>query len=100
MSRGPRASSRAGVETKSGSRSCDALASRSGRLHASGCAGAEVTRSADPGGTKIRRAQRAVRGVGEIGFSIGYESEAAFSRAYEALFEHSPRVEYRLREGV
>ncbi|VTZ25787.1 AraC-type DNA-binding protein [Methylocella tundrae] len=34
--------------------------------------------------------------VGEIGFSIGYESEAAFSRAYKALFGHSPRVDYRL----
>ncbi len=32
--------------------------------------------------------------VGEIGFSIGYESEAAFSRAYKALFGHSPRVDY------
>jgi AraC-like DNA-binding protein len=38
--------------------------------------------------------------VGEIGFSIGYESEAAFSRAYKALFGHSPRVEYRLRKDV
>lgn len=35
--------------------------------------------------------------VGEIGLSIGYESEAAFSRAYKALFGHSPRDEYRLR---
>ncbi len=36
--------------------------------------------------------------VGEIGFSIGYESEAAFSRAYKALFGHSPRVEYGLHK--
>lgn len=31
--------------------------------------------------------------VGEIGLRIGYESEAAFSRAYKALFGHSPRDE-------
>lgn len=31
--------------------------------------------------------------VGEIGLSIGYESEAAFSRAYKSLFGHSPRIE-------
>jgi AraC-like DNA-binding protein len=31
--------------------------------------------------------------VGEIGLSIGYESEAAFSRAYKSLFGHSPRTE-------
>ncbi|WP_324767419.1 AraC family transcriptional regulator [Pokkaliibacter plantistimulans] len=29
--------------------------------------------------------------VGEVGFAIGYESEAAFSRAYKAFFGHSPR---------
>lgn len=29
--------------------------------------------------------------VGEIGLSIGYKSEAAFSRAYKALFGHPPR---------
>ena len=29
--------------------------------------------------------------VGEIGLRVGYESEAAFSRAYKALFGHSPR---------
>jgi AraC-like DNA-binding protein len=34
--------------------------------------------------------------VGEIGLRIGYESEAAFSRAYKKLFGHSPRVEYAL----
>jgi AraC-like DNA-binding protein len=38
-------------------------------------------------------AKRSAR-VGEIGLSIGYESEAAFSRAYKALFGHSPRDEY------
>ena len=37
--------------------------------------------------------------IGEIGFSIGYESEAAFSRAYKALFGHSPRVDYKLRNS-
>jgi AraC-like DNA-binding protein len=31
--------------------------------------------------------------VGEIGLRIGYESEAAFSRAYKDFFGHSPRVE-------
>ena len=30
--------------------------------------------------------------VGEVGLTIGYESEAAFSRAYKAFFGHSPRV--------
>ncbi|MBZ9799319.1 AraC family transcriptional regulator [Mesorhizobium sp. ES1-4] len=34
--------------------------------------------------------------VGEIGLRIGYESEAAFSRAYKQLFGHSPRAEYAL----
>lgn len=29
--------------------------------------------------------------VGEVGFAIGYESEAAFSRAYKAFFGCSPR---------
>lgn len=38
--------------------------------------------------------------VGEIGLSIGYESEAAFSRAYKALFGHSPRVDYRQRSDI
>jgi AraC-like DNA-binding protein len=40
-------------------------------------------------------AKRSAR-VGEIGLSIGYESEAAFSRAYKRLFGHSPRVDYKL----
>ena len=34
--------------------------------------------------------------VGEIGLSIGYESEAAFSRAYKAMFGHSPRGDYQV----
>lgn len=29
--------------------------------------------------------------IGEIGFAIGYESEAAFSRAYKAFFGRTPR---------
>jgi AraC-like DNA-binding protein len=41
-------------------------------------------------------AKRSAR-VGEVGFSIGYESEAAFSRAYKSLFGHSPRTECKLR---
>ncbi|MCE4225370.1 AraC family transcriptional regulator [Methylobacterium sp. C25] len=31
--------------------------------------------------------------VGEVAHRVGYESEAAFSRAYKALFGHSPRDE-------
>jgi AraC-like DNA-binding protein len=34
--------------------------------------------------------------VGEIGRSIGYDSEAAFSRAYKAQFGHSPRGDYKV----
>jgi AraC-like DNA-binding protein len=44
-------------------------------------------------------ARRSAR-VGEIGLSIGYESEAAFSRAYKSLFGHSPRAEYKLRNAI
>jgi AraC-like DNA-binding protein len=33
--------------------------------------------------------------VGEIGLAIGYETEAAFSRAYKELFGHSPRGDYQ-----
>jgi AraC-like DNA-binding protein len=44
-------------------------------------------------------ARRSAR-IGEIGLSIGYESEAAFSRAYKGLFGHSPRAEYRLRQDA
>ncbi|EEA00738.1 transcriptional regulator, AraC family [Burkholderia sp. H160] len=29
--------------------------------------------------------------VGEVGMSVGYESEAAFSRAYKTFFGHTPR---------
>jgi AraC-like DNA-binding protein len=36
--------------------------------------------------------------IGEIGLSVGYESEAAFSRAYKALFGHSPRGEYEVHD--
>jgi AraC-like DNA-binding protein len=39
-------------------------------------------------------ARRSAR-VGEVGLSIGYESEAAFSRAYKALFGHPPRADYQ-----
>jgi AraC-like DNA-binding protein len=44
-------------------------------------------------------ARRSAR-VGEIGLIIGYESEAAFSRAYKGLFGHSPRAEYNQRSGT
>jgi AraC-like DNA-binding protein len=43
-------------------------------------------------------AKRSAR-VGEVGLSIGYESEAAFSRAYKSLFGYSPRTEYKLRDA-
>jgi AraC-like DNA-binding protein len=33
--------------------------------------------------------------VGEVGIAIGYESEAAFSRAYKAFFGRSPRTDYK-----
>jgi AraC-like DNA-binding protein len=39
-------------------------------------------------------AKRSAR-VGEVGIAIGYESEAAFSRAYKAFFGYSPRLDYR-----
>lgn len=39
-------------------------------------------------------AKRSAR-VGEVGLCIGYESEAAFSRAYKALFGQSPRATYQ-----
>jgi AraC-like DNA-binding protein len=35
--------------------------------------------------------------VGEVGLAIGYESEAAFSRAYKAFFGRSPRDDYKDR---
>jgi AraC-like DNA-binding protein len=44
-------------------------------------------------------AKRSAR-VGEVGLSIGYESEAAFSRAYKSLFGHSPREEYGSRAAA
>jgi AraC-like DNA-binding protein len=34
--------------------------------------------------------------VGEVGLAIGYESEAAFSRAYKAFFGHSPRDDAKI----
>ena len=36
--------------------------------------------------------------VGEVGFSVGYESEAAFSRAYKAFFGHSPREDHAAKD--
>jgi AraC-like DNA-binding protein len=38
--------------------------------------------------------------VGEVGLSVGYETEAAFSRAYKALFGHSPRGDYQMRDRI
>src|SRR6185436_9017357 len=40
-------------------------------------------------------AKRSAR-VGEIGLAIGYESEAAFSRAYKSFFGRSPREDHKL----
>jgi AraC-like DNA-binding protein len=37
--------------------------------------------------------------VGEIGLLIGYESEAAFSRAYKTFFGRSPRDDYKTVEA-
>lgn len=37
--------------------------------------------------------------VGEVGIAIGYESEAAFSRAYKAFFGRSPRDDYKARSA-
>ncbi|HEV8329993.1 MAG TPA: AraC family transcriptional regulator [Steroidobacteraceae bacterium] len=39
-------------------------------------------------------ANRSAR-VGEVGIAIGYESEAAFSRAYKAFFGRTPRIDYK-----
>lgn len=39
-------------------------------------------------------AKRSAR-VGEVGIAIGYDSEAAFSRAYKSFFGCSPRVDYK-----
>ncbi len=33
--------------------------------------------------------------IGEVGFTVGYESEASFSRAYKAYFGRSPREDQR-----
>jgi transcriptional regulator GlxA family with amidase domain len=38
--------------------------------------------------------------VGEVGLSIGYESEAALSCAYKSLFGLFPRDEYGLRAAT
>jgi AraC-like DNA-binding protein len=43
-------------------------------------------------------AKRSAR-VGEVGIAIGYESEAAFSRAYKAFFGRSPRIDQSRRGG-
>ena len=43
-------------------------------------------------------ARRSAR-VGEVGIAIGYESEAAFSRAYKAFFGRSPRSDSKRSFG-
>ncbi|WP_256349327.1 hypothetical protein [Pseudomonas edaphica] len=51
---------------------------------------------------RIARALRAIHAtpakqegrIGEVGFAIGYESEAAFSRANKAFFGRSPRDDH------
>lgn len=37
--------------------------------------------------------------IGDVGFAVGYESEAAFSRAYKAFFGRSPRDDHPARTG-
>lgn len=37
--------------------------------------------------------------IGDVGFAVGYESEAAFSRAYKAFFGRSPREDQNARSG-
>lgn len=38
--------------------------------------------------------------VGEIGLRVGYESEAAFSRAYKQFFGHAPNLEHALKKKI
>jgi len=38
--------------------------------------------------------------IGDVGFAVGYESEAAFSRAYKAFFGRSPRDDHNARAGA
>ncbi|WP_437879570.1 AraC family transcriptional regulator [Pseudomonas sp. LRF_L74] len=38
--------------------------------------------------------------VGDVGFAVGYESEAAFSRAYKAFFGRSPREDQSARNAA
>lgn len=59
-------------------------------------------RSAWLSDARIARALRAIHGtpaqqegpIGEVGFAIGYESEAAFSRAYKGFLGRSPRDDH------
>jgi AraC-like DNA-binding protein len=87
--------------------SVDALASIAGMSRSSFCerfaalVGRPPLRYHNEHRLTLARALLTKRGarVGDIGLSIGYESEAAFSRAYKSLFGHSPRTEYKL-EGA
>ncbi|MEW6463550.1 MAG: AraC family transcriptional regulator [Pseudomonadota bacterium] len=38
--------------------------------------------------------------IGDVGFAVGYESEAAFSRAYKAFFGRSPRQDHGARAAA
>jgi AraC-like DNA-binding protein len=84
--------------------SIDALASHAGMSRSSFCerftalVGRSPLRYQNEWRLRLAREMLTKRDarVGEIGLRIGYESEAAFSRAYKEFFGHSPRVEFAL----
>jgi AraC-like DNA-binding protein len=88
--------------------SIDALASSAGMSRSSFCerftalVGRSPLRYQNEWRLRLAREMLAKRDarVGEIGLRIGYESEAAFSRAYKEFFGHSPRVEFALQDGA
>lgn len=88
--------------------SIDALASSAGMSRSSFCerftalVGRSPLRYQNEWRLRLAREMLAKRDarVGDIGLRIGYESEAAFSRAYKEFFGHSPRVELALQDGA
>jgi AraC-like DNA-binding protein len=88
--------------------SIDALAGNAGMSRSSFCerftalVGRSPLRYQNEWRLRLAREMLAKRDarVGEIGLRIGYESEAAFSRAYKEFFGHSPRVEFALQDGA
>jgi AraC-like DNA-binding protein len=81
--------------------SVEALADAAGMSRSSFCerfaalVGRSPVRYQNEWRLNLARDMLAARGarVGEIALRVGYESEAAFSRAYKALFGHPPRDE-------